>query len=137
MVLVSLLLTLNIFHTLFKCFHRWLWTSKWRQGKTIWSKQISFKRNNLQNPEVIFYLKWQEYLIDIALIIPISTNIIPTILIRCCRWIVRVCVSILWRWRLKGKKSLNMKILQTWINFIKKGKHDLPDQKVKCNNVRL
>ena len=32
-VLVSLLLTLNIFHSLFRCFYCWFWTSKCRLGK--------------------------------------------------------------------------------------------------------
>ena len=31
-VLLFLVLTLNRFHTLFMCFHFWLWTSKWRLG---------------------------------------------------------------------------------------------------------
>ena len=29
-IVVSLLLTLNIFHKLFWCFYCWLWTSKWQ-----------------------------------------------------------------------------------------------------------
>ena len=35
-ILVSLLLTLNRFHTLFWCFHYWFWTSKsWLGGKSM------------------------------------------------------------------------------------------------------
>ena len=32
-ILVSLLFTLNTFHTLFSCFHSWLWTNKCVLGK--------------------------------------------------------------------------------------------------------
>ena len=41
---MSLFLTLNRFHTLFWCFHCWLWSSKWRLGSL---QHISFIQNYL------------------------------------------------------------------------------------------
>ena len=37
-VMMALLLTLNIFHTLFQCFYCWLWTCNCRLGIDVWNR---------------------------------------------------------------------------------------------------
>ena len=37
---VSLMLTLNRFHTLFWCFHCWIWSSKFHLGSFIWVHSV-------------------------------------------------------------------------------------------------
>ena len=46
-VLMSLLLTLNKFHTLFCCFHCWIWTSTCQLGTKLLNAKIDYSPANI------------------------------------------------------------------------------------------
>ena len=68
-VLVSLLLTLNIFHTLFYCFYCSLWKCNWRLGRVLYNRlnvsNIAFpfsKSNTNTNRDLHFRIIFQKIL---------------------------------------------------------------------------